>query len=208
MTADFLEPAQAARLLQRGQALQSEALGIITDLALGSVLARSGHPVHVGSSALGLMVSRDIDFFVVCTELNAGLQFETMHSLTSHPRIKQLRWSNWSGHFAVPDLPDGHSWGARYHADAGAVWKLDIWYLLRGLAKPQLALVSAIKRRLTPQTQLAILWIKDIYQVLPAYGSEVRSVDIYDAVLNYGLRTPSEFDNYLAERGKPIRSVS
>lgn len=41
----------------------------------------------------------------------------------------------------------------------------------------------------------------------PAYGREVSSVDIYGAVLEHGVRTPEEFDAYLAARGKPTRSL-
>lgn len=208
MGVDALEPAQPTRLLQRADALQSEARGVIADLALKDTLTQGGHPVHVGSSVLGLMVSRDIDFFVVCGELNADSQFEAMRPLASHPRIKQLRGSNWSEHFAIPELPDGHSWGARYHPDTGDVWKLDIWFLVRSVAEPELALTDEITQRLTPETRMAILWIKDLYHALPAYGSEVRSVDIYDAVLNHGVHTPSGFDAYLIARGKPARECA
>jgi hypothetical protein len=63
-----------------------------------------------------------------------------------------------------------------------------------------------IRRRLTPETRLAILWIKDAHHRLQAYGTqEVRSIDIYHAVLDQGVRTPAMFDGYLAERQKPAR---
>jgi hypothetical protein len=45
----------------------------------------------------------------------------------------------------------------------------------------------------------------DVWCHLPTYRSQVYSVDIYDAVLEHGIRTPAEFDVYLANRGKPAR---
>ncbi|HLJ35585.1 MAG TPA: hypothetical protein VKU38_18160 [Ktedonobacteraceae bacterium] len=63
-----------------------------------------------------------------------------------------------------------------------------------------------MKQQVTPETRLAILWIKDIWYQLPTYRNEVYSTDIYDAVLQHGVRTPREFDRYLVERGKPARS--
>jgi len=38
--------------------------------------------------------------------------------------------------------------------------------------------------------------------------SEVYSTDIYDAVFHHGVRTLTEFDQYLRERGKPTRAKS
>ena len=62
-----------------------------------------------------------------------------------------------------------------------------------------------IEQKLTPETRLIILRIKDMWWKHPSYRQEVSSVDIYDAVLQHGVRTLDEFDQYLVERGKPIR---
>jgi hypothetical protein len=60
-----------------------------------------------------------------------------------------------------------------------------------------------MRRRLTDETRLAILWIKDAWHRLPSYRTSVLSIDIYDAVLEHGVRTPGAFARYLGERGKP-----
>src|SRR5258708_7149528 len=64
------------------------------------------------------------------------------------------------------------------------------------------------EQHLTPKTRLAITRIKDAWYQLPAYRQEVYSTDIYDAVLQHGVRTLTEFDDYLAQRGKPTRAKS
>lgn len=202
-----LDPAHAAELLRRQEALQAEAEEVLADLDLSALLARAGRPVRVGSSVLGLMAWRDIDFNVLCRDLDADRVFETIRPLAAHPRIKQLRYSNERGRFNATGLPEdeGYYWGVRYHTEAGGEWKLDLWFLPESAPRPEFAHLANIPPRLTSETRLAILWIKDIWHRLPAYRGRVLSIDIYDAVLEHNVRTPEEFDRYLRERGKPAR---
>src|SRR4051794_27851444 len=58
-------------LLQRQGALQREADYVETDLGLRVLLTSLGDPIRVGSSALGLMVRRDLDITVICPLLDA-----------------------------------------------------------------------------------------------------------------------------------------
>jgi hypothetical protein len=57
-----------------------------------------------------------------------------------------------------------------------------------------------MRRQLTPETRLAILWIKDVWHQAPFYPDQVSGIDIYDAVLEHGVRTPEQFGMYLHER--------
>ena len=59
-----------ASLLERQDALQAEAMAVLADLDLFVLLRRFGTPTHTGSSALGLMVRRDIDVTTVCPSLD------------------------------------------------------------------------------------------------------------------------------------------
>ena len=61
-----------------------------------------------------------------------------------------------------------------------------------------------LSEHLTKETRLAILWIKDIWHRLPSYPYQVGGTDIYDAVLEHGVRTPAQFEVYLFERGMPL----
>ena len=40
---------------------------------------------------------------------------------------------------------------------------------------------------------------------LPTFPYQVGGTDIYDAVVEHGVRTLEEFDDYLRERGMPAR---
>ena len=177
-------------LLERQQALQEEAAAVVADLGLQPLLARVGRPVRVGSVALGLMVARDIDFTVLCTEVDATRVFEAIGPLAAHPRIRELRFRNDTGHWNVdPDYPDGVYWGPRYRSEAGDDWSLDLWFIHEGSRQFDLDHVESLPPRLTPETRLAILRIKDDCLGRPWYSSHA----ITTAVLDHGVRTPAEY---------------
>jgi len=98
-----------------------------------------------------------------------------------------------------------NSYVVTYEAAADEVWRLDLSLWLSDAPRNQLAQAEAIRRRLTEETRLAILWIKDVWHRLPVYPYEVGGVEVYDAVLEHGVRTPAEFEAYLRERGLPGR---
>lgn len=198
-------PSYAAELLQRQEALQAEARAVLADLDLMTLLARAGSPVPVGSAVLGLMTWRDIDMHVYCDVLAADTAFETLRPLALHPRVKKLRWDNERGPLNSGALPDGYYWGIRSYTATGAEWKIDVWFLSADASHPELSYLQMIVGRLTSETKLAILWIKDVWHRLPTYRDRVVSVDIYDAVLEHGVRTPAGFDAYLVAHGKPAR---
>lgn len=54
--------------------------------------------------------------------------------------------------------------------------------------------------RLAPESRDAILRIKERYWDDPRYRGAVASATIYEAVLDFGVRTVVEFDAYIAGR--------
>ena len=191
-----------ARLLTREAALHAEALTVLDDLNLLECLAMLGQPVPVGSVALGLMTWRDIDITVLCPRLDPQATFAVMQPLAGHPRVGELRFRNDTGSWNQdPSLPDGLYWGLGYRDAAGEDWKLDLWFLHETTRQPDLEHLETIPPRLTPETRLAILRIKDVWCRLPSYRSTVRSYNIYQAVLDHGVRTPEDFRAYLEASG-------
>jgi hypothetical protein len=191
--AETLSPEQASELLRRQDALQTEAAEVLADLDLFSLLSRAGTVSQVGSSATGLMAWRDIDIGVHCDDWSADLAFQAVRPLASHAKVKRLTYVNETGRFNATGLRDGYYWGVSYQTDAGDTWKIDIWFWSSAAPSDDVEHVRAIMRSLTPETRLAILWIKDEFHGQPEY----RSFALYDAVLNHGVRTPSQFASYL-----------
>lgn len=192
------------QLLRRQCSLQNEAQQVLDELNLLALLRTAGVVRRTGSSTLGLMVWRDIDLQVSSPGLRIDQAFDLLHPLLTHPRIKHVRYFHQSAHFKLPDLDDRYYFMVFYEPEEKAEWKLDIsFWLVEGLHPEPLH--EAIEQQLTDETRLVILRIKDVWYQLPAYRSEVYSTDIYDAVLQHGVRTLTEFDAYLRERGKPPR---
>jgi hypothetical protein len=196
----------AAELLRRQDALQTEARAVLEDLGIVRLLSQLGNPVQLGSSALGLMVWPDIDITVSCPGLTIERTLETMRLIYAHPRVKRVRYSNEVGSFNPTglELDDRYYFAVYYHASTGTEWKIDISFWPGTVEHPE-PVHEAVARKLTEETRLSILWIKDVWYHLPTYRYQVYSVDIYNAVLEHGVRTPAEFDVYLADRGKPAR---
>lgn len=208
MNPEIPDPAYAAELLDRQQTLQSQAASVLEDLDLLPTLSRVGTPQQIGSCASGLMVWRDIDCNVVSPGLGLSAAFDIVRLLAAHPRISKMRYFNESGKFNPTGEPrDERYYMAFFYApDRGEEWKIDISFWLNDLPRSEVDDLRTMQKQLTPVSRLAILWIKDVWHRLPAYRTQVGSMDIYDAVLNHQVQTPAGFDVYLAQRGKPTRS--
>lgn len=206
MGQEMLQPEQAAQLLKHQNLLQDEAQIVLSELDLVRRLSLAGSLRQVGSSTLGLMVWRDLDLAVSSPGLSRERACEIMHPLYVHPRVKQVRYVNESHEFNPTGLQvDEHSFFMAFcHTHRGGEWKIDISFWLGAGIHPE-PVHDAIEQQLTPETQRAILRIKDVWYRLPDYRQEVYSTDIYEAVMQHCVRTPTEFDHYLARQDKPTR---
>src|SRR3954470_10483795 len=87
----------AEELLARQHARQAEANAVLADLDVFGLLSSAGRPVQTGSSALGLMVARDIAVTTLCPRLDTGIVFDVCRRLAEHPRVRQLTFRNDTG---------------------------------------------------------------------------------------------------------------
>jgi hypothetical protein len=196
-------------LLRQQDALQAEAAVVAGDLQLDALLGPIGQPVRVGSAALGLMVWPDLDITVVCTALAVEPVAAVGARLAAHPRVWQVTFRNDSGAWLTnPAYPDGLYLGVRYRSPAGRDWKLDIWFVDAPERQPDLAHLRSMPAQLSPATRAAILLVKSAWAARPEYGTQVKSVDIYTAVLQDGVRTREDFEAWLARVRRPTRRGS
>lgn len=82
----------------------------------------------------------------------------------------------------------------------GQVWKLDFTFWLSDVRHDHEAYAERILERLTDETRPVILWLKDVWHRLPSYPEVVGGHEVYDAVLNHGVRSVEAFEAYLLER--------
>jgi hypothetical protein len=177
----------AAALLARQDALQAQAAAILRDIDLLGVIGAVGTPVQTGSAALGLMVARDIDVTTLCARLDVGSVFDLGRVLAGHPRVGRLSFRNDTGRWNTsPDYPDGLYWQVEYVGDDVTTWNLDLWFIEEGSTQFDLEHIKTLPHRLTPETRLVILAIKE---ELIAETPRIASYLVYDAVLEHGART-------------------
>ena len=187
-------PESDDEILGRQAELQAEAADVLADLDLFRTIEPLGRPVQTGSSALGLMVGRDIDVTTLCPTLDPRALFEVMRPFVSHPRVHRLAFRNDTGAWNTdPNYPDGLYWTIRYRTAPGRDWNLDLWFIREGTTQFDLQHIETLPPRLTREARVAILRIKEAWHATPAYGTEVHGYDIYEAVLDHGVRTPDEF---------------
>ena len=191
--------------LRRQDELQAEAAGLREELRLDQHLSAHGEVVSVGSAALGLMVWRDLDLTVVCQQrLDPEAVVTTGARLAAEPAVRELSFRNDTGAWNTdPSYPDGLYLGLRCRSAAGHEWRVDVWFVDEPHRQPDLRHVRELPARLTSETRAAILLIKDAWAGRPEYGREVRSWDIYTAVLDDQVRTQDEFASWLRRRGTP-----
>ena len=203
-----LDNETAARLLRRQDTLQTEARQIMRELNVHALLSQAGLVTEVGSWVTGLMAWPDIDFGITSPGLDSTRAYEIMLPLLTHPRTTMVRFTNETGTHTFAGDPRNERlfFMVYYEHTSGLVWKLDIPFWLDPEPRDEGQFAAQLQSRLTPETRLAILWIKDIWHSSPVYPVEVGSVDIYTAVLDHGVRTPDAFDTYLQARGKPTRA--
>jgi hypothetical protein len=189
-------------LFARQLSLQAEAGLVRAQLDLDRVFGDVGEPVVVGSAALGLMAWRDLDITVICPSLNKAQVIAIAGKLAAHPDMLEVTFRDDSGRWnQAPDAyPDGLYIGLRYHPEAMAEWRLDVWFVDDPERQSDLLHLRSMPGRLTDDKRLAILQIKTIWSARPEYRSSVRSWDIYKAVLDHGVRDPDEFERWLSSK--------
>jgi hypothetical protein len=166
------------------------------ELDVEATLGGLGRAVAVGSFVTGLMVWRDLDFVAEAPELTTSGAFEVMHPLLA--RSRATRYENDAElrrHYFVLRIP----WRDRE-------WKLDVSIFLAGIPPDIEALQNELRDRLTDEMRLTILTLKDAWHEVAAYPDVVGAFEIYDAVLNNGVRSLDQLDAYLLERGLPPRT--
>ena len=184
-------------ILARQAALQAEAAAILADLDLLARIGTVGTPFLTGGAAYGLMVARDIDVTTLCPLLDVETTFQAIRPLATHGRVRRLAFRNDTGRWNTdPAYPDGLYWMIEYVTDAGVAWNLDLWFLLEGTTQFDLEDLRTIPPRLTVETRLAILRIKEALGGRTDVG-RVRSHRVYEAVLDHGIRTPEAFERDL-----------
>lgn len=177
-------PLTDAELLARDEALHDEAQSFLAAHRVEQRLAAAGRVLLVGSYVTGLMVWRDLDVCVDAQELDRAGAWELVRPFLAE--TDRLRYE----HLDEPE-DRRHYFVLRLNG-----WKLDLSLFTAGIPPEVEAFQDDLRRRLDPETRLAILRLKDLWHRRPEYPEVVGGFEICRAVLA-GVRTSVELDAFL-----------
>lgn len=180
--------------------LQAEADEVVRLLDLDRLLAKVGRPVRVGSSAMGLMVRRDIDITVTCDRLDsaaleafANIGAHLMR-LTGHVGAVKFRNDTGPWNMEPEKYPDGLYLWLSVQMLNRVEWTVDIWLVDEPDRQPDLAHLKTLLPRLSDVTRAIILQIKrDLVASADQSCAKIPSALVYEAVMDHGVRTSEEF---------------
>jgi hypothetical protein len=208
MVSDTAEPANVVAsststdeyLLHRQVALQEEAREVLDELDLERRLHDFGSGLVTGSFVSGLMVWRELDImFLGGPELSPGGVVAAMGRLVLLPGIVRFDYADERG----PRSPTGERRDERYHvattyARPSGTWRLDLTFWLHDAHENVTAWHKQLRDSLTPEERTAILHIKNVWHRRPEYPDTVSGFEVYTAVLQHGVRSLEQFEDWLA----------
>jgi|TARA_Y100000031_G_scaffold113820_1_gene125766 hypothetical protein len=185
------------KYLQKQSILQNQAKEILRDLELMKSLKKCGNPVFVGSYALGLMSCFDIDI-VVISNPKVENYLKVVKYLFPKQNIYSLSLQDFRKSIHS-DRPQGLYCGIKYLVKPKTLWNIDIWFLQDTKA---IELVDRVKSKLTNENRLIILKIRNEMREKTKLDEEVSGSEVYEAVLDNGVRNLEEFKKFLNKRSK------
>ena len=186
-------------LLRRQGALQDEAREVLEELDLEHRLDDIGPMLLAGSFVSGLMVWPEVDImFLGGPELSPADVLTAMGRLVLLPGIVRFDYADERG----PRSPTGERRDERFHvattyARPSRTWCLDLTFWLHDAHENVTAWHEQLRDSVTPEQRSAILRIKDVWHRRPEYPEAVSGLEIYTAVLQYGVRKPEQFGDWL-----------
>jgi hypothetical protein len=195
-------------LLADQRRIQEEADRVVELLQLEALLSDVGRPVRVGSSAMGLMVRRDIDITVVCQDLGSETRAAFVQVgaklMLMDRHVVSVRFRNDTGSWNTDpaSYPDGLYLGVSARTNGGIDWTVDIWAVDQPERQPDMTHLRTLLPRLNDGHRITILLIKQALATAKSSASERRipSAYVYDAVVESGVGSMAQFTEWLASK--------
>jgi hypothetical protein len=178
--------------------IQTEADDLLQS-GLQTMLARHGEVHVVGSYALGLMTWRDLDIHIVREDLDVRAFFGLGSEIASLLKPHRMHFRDEST-VGTPGLPRGFYWGIYLGDERSGAWKIDIWQTDRQAFQLVRRFGDELSARLNDANRAVILAIKAACWRHPQYRRGFTSADVYEAVLDRGVRDVQGFWADLRER--------
>ncbi len=175
------------RLFTLDASLRVEADQMLKESGLGMIIREEGFKL-VGSYTMKTMTWRNLDY----ERMDANPDMKNHWKLGE--KFFKIEWvwglSYVNAYHAPHGMGDeGLYWGLRLnYPQGGDIWKLDLWTARAEEYLPYQPRRDMWADRLTDDTRYNILEIKEAVCMLPEYGKSIKSIHIYEAVLENGVK--------------------
>lgn len=178
-------------ILTAANQMQQAAKSILAELKIIEIWAKHGAKANlVGSLATGLLMKRrDIDLHIYSDNFSIAESFAAISEIAEQQGITEVIYKN-----LLDTEEKCLEWHAYFKDKHGNIWNIDMIHILKdtkyaGYFEDVAAQISAA---LTEETRLAILTIKND----APQDAGIMGIEIYKAVLQNGVRTYAEFENW------------
>lgn len=182
-------PVEQAELLKR------EADRLLARTGIRAILAKHGDVTFTGSYFYDLMTWRDID---ICLSVDAEPMPVAAAIATEICRKNDVACIYIRNEHVLKTSgnPKAVFICMEFLSSADVIWKVDVLLGTAGLVAETVAPGKTLVSKLTPRSREAILTIKSELCKSPDYRQAIRSTDIYQAVLEGGVRNRSEWNTW------------
>ena len=186
-------------LIRRAHDLRKEASQLLYREGLFPLVAAVGPASIRGSFALDLMTWPDIDLSVLLPhEKDISTFFSLGKEIATQFHTVKMSFSN---QFIRPDVPFDHGlyWGIRILYNDNQ-WKIDLWGYGEDAYRADSTAYEELSKKLQKADRISILRIKNEVRKRPEYRINISSIDIYEAIAQYNVKTVEEFDAWCSSR--------
>lgn len=182
-------------IIQYSTEIKKEADHLLYNKGLNQILKNYGLVKFTGSYELDLMVKKDLDI----TLLTNNISLTDFYKLGGEMSVLLNPHSMFFRNTKVKPVnnrpKEGYYWGVQFED-----WKLDLWAIEESKFNGSVRYIDGIIKKLTPENKEIILDLKFVFMNDKEYGSKFSSKEVYEAVLNYGVKTKEEFYVFLSGR--------
>jgi sRNA-binding regulator protein Hfq len=186
-------------LIKNSQDLSGKASEVLKKTNAIEVFSKLGKVEIIGSLRLNLLYRFDIDLLVISENIDKEKAQTVTKQFLDSNIFQTVALADYQS-FPAFDMPLGFYWELVVLHE-GKNWKFDVWYLKREERYTNLVLssIKKFKKALSrnPEKAEIILKIKADYFNGVKYKDQVKSFDIYTAVLEKGVNNVDEFSKYL-----------
>ncbi len=187
---------KTANLLEISNDFKKKADILLSQTGLLEDLKKFGDVQTSGAYSGNVMLSGDIDVTVIRQDpYSAEEVLEILKELYLKSKFRSyFIKGDWDDDRKGNEFPNGHYMGLKQRLD-GEKWKVDIWFMSEEeFRKRQSDFLDIGKRKFSEEERLVILNLK---KERNDHVLDISSQQIYEAVLNGGIRTLEEVKQFL-----------